>query len=131
MESQHSSQKTENQRKLVSLITDFVTAQIGEADNGKKYLKTLAEKDPQKALNKLGSTHADIMRSIEELSPDSEQYNKKEYEVAQAIAAMLAAYNGSKKDEEVAIGVITSMSQQTSAPEVSVPETSAAKGPTA
>lgn len=134
MGSQNSSPKTENQKKLVALITNFVTKQIGSTENGKKYLRTLGEKDPQKALNKLGSTHAGIKKAVEELSPDSEQYNNKEYEVVQAIAVTLTAYNNSKKNEEVAIGVIASMSQQTSAPQAnepkeSVSEASAPKGP--
>lgn len=113
---QNSKDKTQNQQKLVQLITDYVTAQIGSTENGKKYLKTLAERDPQKALNKLGSTHAEIKKTIEALPIGSEKYIQKDYEVMQAIAVMLTAYNGSKKDEVVAIEIIKNMSQQTPAP---------------
>lgn len=108
--------KLNNQKELVRLITAYVTSQIASTENGKKYLKVLGEREPQKALNKLGQTHAEIKKIITNTETDSAPVDPKDEAVMYNIDAMLNAYRGSKNDEMVAIGIIKSMHEQTAAP---------------
>lgn len=99
--------KTANQKILVKNITDYITAMLGDNPIAKQYMQALGERDVQKALNKLGQKHADVKKAMEALPPD--QHNAKEEEVVQGITQMLTAYNHSKKNEEVAIGIMSDM----------------------
>lgn len=100
--------KTQKQKELITLLSTYITSQLGDAKIAKQYLVTLGERDPQKALNKIGNTHSEIKKAIEALPMGSEEYKANEAEVVQAIEVVLKAYNSSKKDEDVAIGIVKS-----------------------
>lgn len=108
--------KLNNQKELVRLLTAYVTSQIASTENGKKYLRTLGERDPQKALNILNQTHAGIKKIITNTETDSAPVDPKDEGVMYNIDAMLHAYRDSKGDEMVAINIIKSFYEQTPAP---------------